>query len=156
MSHWASFDCVIGKSCLWQEKYSLPYTVVVGYAGCSVTSKLCMVGPAKGSWGGVNQIKDGVRSHLGGESTEKRSVLYVTAKIQEARMRQHEMEKLDATGADAMFGDDDINFDLQLKKSGVNTGILKEPAVECIFHSWVEGLKVGRQICSSPRKKCHI
>jgi hypothetical protein len=29
------------------------------------------------------QIKDGVRSHLGGESTEKRSVIYVTAKIQE-------------------------------------------------------------------------
>jgi hypothetical protein len=30
-------------------------------------------------------------------------------------MRQHEMEKLDATGADAMFGDDDINFNLQLE-----------------------------------------
>jgi hypothetical protein len=29
-------------------------------------------------------------------------------------MRQHEMEKLDATGADTMFGDEDINFDLQL------------------------------------------
>jgi hypothetical protein len=53
-------------------------------------------------------------------------------------MCQHEMEKLDATGADAMFRDDDINFDLQLEKCGVNTGILKEPAVECIFHSWME------------------
>ena len=53
-------------------------------------------------------------------------------------MRQHEMEKLDATGADAMFGDDDINFDLRLEKFGVNTGILKEPAVERIFRLWVE------------------
>ncbi len=53
-------------------------------------------------------------------------------------MRQHAMEKLDATGADAMFGDDDINFDLQLEKFGVNTDILKEPAVERIFCSWVE------------------
>ena len=53
-------------------------------------------------------------------------------------MRQHTMEKLDATGADAMFGDDDINFDLQLEKFGVNTDILKEPAVERIFHAWVE------------------
>jgi len=86
----------------------------------------------------VKQIKDGVRSHLSGESTEKRSVIYVSAKIQEARMRQHTMEKLDATGADAMFGDDDINFDLQLEKFGVNTNILKEPAVERIFCLWVE------------------
>jgi hypothetical protein len=53
-------------------------------------------------------------------------------------MRQHAMEKLDATEADAMFEDDDINFDLQLEKFGVNMDILKEPAVERIFSSWVE------------------
>ncbi len=112
MSRWASSDCITGKSFLWHEKYSLPYTVVLGFLGCHVTSKLCRIGPAERSWGGVKQIKDGVRSHLGGESTEKRSVIYVTARIQEARMRQHQMEKLDATGPGAMFGDDDINFDL--------------------------------------------
>jgi hypothetical protein len=138
MSHWASSDYVSGKSYLWHEKYSLPYTVVLGYVGHRVTSKLCRIGPAKRSWGGVKQIKDGVRSHPGGESTEKRSVIYITSKIQEARMCQHQMEKLDATGPDAMFGDEDINFDLQLKKFGVNTGILKKPAVQRIFRSWVE------------------
>jgi hypothetical protein len=53
-------------------------------------------------------------------------------------MRQHQMEKLDATGPDATFGDNDINFNLQLKKFGVNTGILKEPAVQHIFRVWVE------------------
>ena len=36
-----------------------------------------------------------------------------------------------------MFGDDDINFDLQLEKFDVNTDILKEPAVERIFCLWV-------------------
>jgi hypothetical protein len=71
----------------------------------SCNIKLCGIGPAERSWGGVKQIKDGVRSHLGGESTEKRSVIYVIAKIQEARMHQHQMEKLDATGPDATFGD---------------------------------------------------
>ncbi len=50
-------------------------------------------------------------------------MIYGSAKIQEAAIRQHEMEKLDATGADTMFGDDDINFDLQLEKFGVNMGI---------------------------------
>ncbi len=53
-------------------------------------------------------------------------------------MRQHQMEKVDATGPGAMFGDNNINFDLQLEKFGINMGILKEPAVQCIFCSWVE------------------
>ena len=48
------------------------------------------------SWGGVKLIKDGVRSRMGAESTEKRSVIYVTAKIQESRMRQEQMEKFAA------------------------------------------------------------
>jgi hypothetical protein len=48
------------------------------------------------------------------------------------------MEKLDATGKDAMFGENDINFDLQLEKFGVDTSILKEPAVQRIFRAWVE------------------
>ncbi len=53
-------------------------------------------------------------------------------------MRQHQIEKLDATGPDAMFGDNNTNFDLQLEKFGVNTGILKELEVQSVFHSWVE------------------
>jgi hypothetical protein len=76
---------------------------------------------------------------MGAESTEKRSVIYVTAKIQDSRMRQEQMEKFAATtGNDTMFGEDDINFDLQLEKFGVNTNILKEPAVQRIFRAWVE------------------
>jgi hypothetical protein len=31
-------------------------------------------------------------------------------------MCQHKMKKLDATKEDAMFGDDNINFNLQLEK----------------------------------------
>jgi len=139
MSRWASSDCVSGKSYLWHKKYSLPYTVVLGFVGCRVTSKLCGIGPAKRSWGGVKQIKDGVRSHIGDKSTEKRSVIYVTAKIQESRMQQDQMEKFAAaTGNDTMFGEVDINFDLQLEKFGGDTNILKEPAVQCIFRAWVE------------------
>jgi hypothetical protein len=51
MSHWESSDCCLtGKSYLWHEKYSLPCTVVLGFVGCRVTSKLCRIGPAKRSW----------------------------------------------------------------------------------------------------------
>jgi hypothetical protein len=48
------------------------------------------------------------------------------------------MEKLDAMGHNAMFGDDDIHFDLQLKTFGVGMGALKEPAIKCVFWAWVE------------------
>jgi hypothetical protein len=48
------------------------------------------------------------------------------------------MEKLDATGHNAMFGDDNIKFDLQLETFGVDMGALKEPPVERVFQAWVE------------------
>jgi hypothetical protein len=35
------------------------------------------------------------------------------------------MEKLDATGHNEMFGDNDINFDLELDKFGVEKRVLK-------------------------------
>ncbi|KAL3772048.1 hypothetical protein ACHAWU_008070 [Discostella pseudostelligera] len=96
------------------------------------------IGPAERSWAGVKQIKDGKRSHLGSDSTEKRAILLVTAKIKEAKIRRDIMEKIDASGPDAMFGDDDINFDLQLENFGVDTSVLRQPVVQRIFCAWVE------------------
>ncbi len=86
----------------------------------------------------MKQVKDGKRSHLSGESTEKRTVLFVSSKISQARILCDCMEKLDATGHNAMFGDDDINFELQLETFGVDMGALKEPPVKCVFQAWVE------------------
>jgi hypothetical protein len=40
------------------------------------------------------------------------------------------MEKTDAAGGHQMFGDDDMNFDLELEKFGVNMGALKIREVE--------------------------
>ena len=37
------------KSHVWHEKYSLPYTTVLGYVACHVTSKFCGIGPAERS-----------------------------------------------------------------------------------------------------------
>ncbi len=65
---------------------------------------------------GCSQIvKNLKKSHLGGESTEKKSVIYITAKQQKARLYLAQNEKLDAKGPNAMFCDDNINFDLQLE-----------------------------------------
>jgi hypothetical protein len=81
---WASADITKGYSYLWHEKYSIPYTSVLGFVACRVTSKLFGIGPAERSWGGVKQVKDGKRSHLSGKSTEKRSILFVSSKISQA------------------------------------------------------------------------
>ena len=88
---------------------------------CHVTSKLCGIGPAERSWGGVKNIKTGKQLHMSGESTEKRSILYVSAKIQQSQILCDWLEKLDATENNAMFGDDDINFDMQLERFDVDT-----------------------------------
>ncbi len=48
------------------------------------------------------------------------------------------METLDALGHNAMFGDGNINFDLQLESFDVDMGALKEPAIERVFWAWVE------------------
>ena len=137
-SRWATKDVSSGRSHLWHEKYSLPYTQVLGFVACRVCSKLCGIGPAERAWAAVKTIKTDKRSHLGGKSIEKRSVIYITAKQQEGRLKLEQNEKIDAVGRSAMFGDDDINFDLQLEKWDVDSDALKEPRVLRIFKAWVE------------------
>jgi hypothetical protein len=67
--------------------YSIQYTTVLRYVACGVTStKLFGIGPAERSWGGMKQVKDGKRSHLSGESTEKQSVIFVSSKIAQVRI----------------------------------------------------------------------
>ncbi len=67
---------------------------------------------------------------MGGKSIEKRSVIYITAKQQEGRLKLEQNEKIDAVGRIAMFGDDDINFDLQLEKWDDDSDALKEPQAQ--------------------------
>ena len=65
---------------------------------------------------------------------EKRSIIYVSpSKIEQARIHRNRMEKIDAAGQDAMFGDEDIDFDLHLENIGVDTAALRQPIVQRIF-----------------------
>ncbi len=86
----------------------------------------------------MKQVKDGKRSYLSGEWTEKRTVLLVSSKISQAQILCDRMEILDVMRHNAMFGDDDINFNLQLKTFGVDMRALKELAIEHVFWAWVE------------------
>jgi hypothetical protein len=120
---------------------------VLGFVACRVKSKICGIGPAERSWGGVKQIKDRKRSHLSGKLTEKRTILFVSLKISQAQIQCDSMEKLDAKGHNALFGDGGINFVLQLKSFGVDMGAWKEPAIEHVFgHGWKIGKRKHKKI----------
>ena len=82
-------DAINGNSHLWHELYLLPYTSVLGFVACRVTSKRLGVGSAERSWADVKQIKDGKRSNLGRMSLEKRAILFTSAKLKEVNITQH-------------------------------------------------------------------
>ena len=107
-ARWLTPEALSGKSHLWHEKYSMHYTQVLGVMVCRYTSKQTGIGPCERSWGDVKELKSGKRSNLGGDAVEKQAILYTTARISEARIKRGELEKNDASGPDAMWGDDDI------------------------------------------------
>ena len=105
---WNSQDATKGRSWMWHEKYSLPYTSVLGFVACRVTSKTLGIGACERSWGDVKTIKDGKRSHLSGDAIEKLTILYGTALVNEARIRREENDKLQSEGT--MFCDEDMQL----------------------------------------------
>ena len=86
----------------------MPYTRVLGFVACHTTSKTLGVGPYEQNWAAVKNIKTGKRVNLGGESVEKRAVLYVSALINDARVKRKENENIEASGPNALFCDDDL------------------------------------------------
>ena len=53
-------------------------------------------------------VKTGKRSHMSGETTEKRAILFSLALVNIARVLHKELERIDIVGPSAMFCDDDI------------------------------------------------
>jgi hypothetical protein len=103
----------------------------------------------------VKTVKNLKKFHLGGESTEKRSLIYITAKQQEGRLNLAQNEKLDAKGPNAMFCDADINFDLQLEVWDVDPDGLKEPEVQRAF-TWVEDWKEDARRMNDAVAEAHL
>ncbi len=75
----SSHDALEGKSHIWHETYSLPYTKVLGFFAFRVTSKRLGIGSGDHAWSDVKQIKDGTRSNLSIDSLEKREIWFATA-----------------------------------------------------------------------------
>ena len=82
------------SSAIWHAKYLLPHTEVLGIVACRSTSNHLGIGSAEWSWGDAKHLKTDKRSHLSADKTEKQSVLYTTACIEEL-MQKEEMPCLE-------------------------------------------------------------
>ena len=83
---------------------------MLGFVACRVTSKTLGIGPCEQNWTAVKNIKTGMRVRLGGDSLEKRAVLYASALINDARIKKKCNENIEATGPNALFCDDDLKL----------------------------------------------
>ena len=134
LTRFQSKEAKAGKSHMWHEKYSLPYTKAFGYVACRVTSKNGGIGPCERGWGDVKYIADGKRFNLG-DSIEDRSIIFTTARLREARIRN---EVAKAKDGEVGFEDDDLDFDANLAKFGVSVAHLKSPHEEKRrFEAWM-------------------
>ncbi|KAL3765246.1 LOW QUALITY PROTEIN: hypothetical protein ACHAW5_010865 [Stephanodiscus triporus] len=111
-----SSDCINGRSAVWHSKYSHNHTQVFGPIACRATARI--------------GCSDKLR---------KQGTLYTSANIHRARIKRDNLEKPNCDTPDALWGDDDEQFDLGLEKWGVNVEELKKPlGPRRVFKCWVE------------------
>ena len=90
---WKIKDISDGNSCLWHQKYSLPFTKVIGFVACRVTSKVLVIVAAERSWGYVKTIKSRKRYATSSDVSEKQSIVYTSACIESARIEKYQPDK---------------------------------------------------------------
>ena len=78
---------------MWHQKYSFPWTKVLGFVACRVTPKVLRLGAEERPWGDVKTIKSGKRSAISSDVSEKHSIVYTSAYIQSARIEQYYYDK---------------------------------------------------------------
>ena len=110
-------DC---NSHLWHQKYSLPFTKVLGFVASRVTSKVLVIGAAESSLGDVKKIKSGKRSDISSDVLEKQSIVYTSACIESAKIEQYHSDKqLNDNFSSHTWNEEDDTFDHHLDKWGV-------------------------------------
>ena len=117
---WKRKDISDDNSHLWHQKYLLPFTKVLGFVACRVTSKVLGIGAAEHSWGDIKTIKSGKRSAISSGVSEKQSIVYTSTCIESARIEQYQSDKqLYDNYSSHNWNEEDDEFDHQLDKQGV-------------------------------------
>ena len=134
-ARWRGSHACAGKSHRWHEAYSLDMTTVLGFVACCVTSKNAGIGMCERNWGDVKEIKSGKRAGLSGDSTEKRALVYTTARAKEGRLRTLSRENKEEENVE--FEDQDLAFNEDLEKVGVVARDLKRLMKKLVFQCWL-------------------
>ena len=102
------------------KKYSLLYTTVLCFVACRVTSKSIGKWSAEHSWGDVKTIKSGKISSLGSDISEKQSIVYTSACIEEVRIGRTLSHTDSKDGSHShTWNNEDHAFDYQSDQWGV-------------------------------------
>jgi hypothetical protein len=137
-NRWNTRDVQLGRLHVWHGKYSEPHTKYLGWFGMRWGGKYTGIGNCERAWGHLKHLKNGKRKHLSARAVEMQSIIYTTARINEARIRELEFENHVSGDASRMWSDDDINFDLQLENFGVDTTVLRSVSRNRIYKCWFE------------------
>ena len=105
---WTSKDARDGKSHIWHQKWTLPYTKVLGWVGVRLCSKLLGIGQCERNWRDVSAVKGKRKGKPKAGKVEKKGILMTTALINTARIKQDARERIDCKGPNAMFGEEDL------------------------------------------------
>ena len=118
---WKIKDIINGNIHLWYQKYSLPFTKVLGFFACRVTLMVLGIGAEERSWGDVKTIKSGKIYAISSDVSEKQSIVYTSACIESARIEQYQSDKqLYENSSIHTWNEEDDAFDHQLDKWGVD------------------------------------
>lgn len=78
---------------IWHKMFTKPYTAVFGYVACRVCSKPLGCGAAERAWGALKHLKNGKRSHLSAEKSERQTTVYGASCMEKSRAIQSAEEK---------------------------------------------------------------
>ena len=105
---------------MWHQKYSLPCTTFLGFVEYIVTSNVLDICAADRSWGDLKTIKSGERSAIRSDVSEKQSIVYISACIESAIMKQnHSVKQVNGNYSSLTSIEEEDASEQQLEEWGV-------------------------------------
>jgi hypothetical protein len=122
---------------MWHKYYSSPNQTVFGYVACRVTSKPLGCSGAKRTWSAFKHLKNGKRSHMSAERSERQAAVYGAACIEKGRAVCAVEEEKHGAIFESRWTDADIAFQNEVFDAWVlNNGLPMEP--KRLFKAWIE------------------
>ena len=118
---WNVHDVRESKSAEW---HGMGRTVIMGYSAPRCTAAVTSLGASERAWATTKLIRTSHRSSLGGNKIEKPTVVSSAYKLNKARIKRQQMEKLDCISRDVLWGEEDKMFNIELANFGVNVGAI--------------------------------